>query len=94
MEHIVRECEVRSLRLLRDANADVNPAWLEHALRGCAGVTLTSLIQLYHRLHRAQDPVWQVGCLAVCLSLLSLIFARLTGLFRMVKNVPFVWFES
>ena len=50
----MRECEVVSVRV-RSPDA----AWLVRVLRGC-GVPLTTLIQLYHSLHRAQDPVWQV----------------------------------
>ncbi|ROT82841.1 hypothetical protein C7M84_023992 [Penaeus vannamei] len=53
LEHIIKECEVRSVRLR------TNTSWVVTALQGC-GIQVSRLINIYHKLYRSGDSVWEV----------------------------------
>ncbi|XP_069168199.1 nuclear pore complex protein Nup155 [Procambarus clarkii] len=53
LEHIIKECEIRSVELGADTS------WVVTALQGC-GVPVNKLINIYHKLYRSGESVWEV----------------------------------
>ncbi|XP_071552896.1 nuclear pore complex protein Nup155 isoform X3 [Panulirus ornatus] len=53
LEHIIKECEIRSVQLRADTS------WVVAALRSC-GIPISRLINIYHKLYRSGDSVWEV----------------------------------
>lgn len=53
LEHIINTAEIRSVQLHGDNG------WVVTALQGC-GISLTKLINIYHKLYRCGDSVWEV----------------------------------
>ncbi|XP_076062596.1 nuclear pore complex protein Nup154 [Oratosquilla oratoria] len=53
LEHLIRVCEIRSVRLRAEKS------WVVSALQGC-GIALTKLLDIYHKLYRSADSVWEV----------------------------------
>ncbi|KAG7173878.1 Nuclear pore complex protein Nup155-like [Homarus americanus] len=53
LEHIIKECEIRSVQLKADTS------WVVIALKGC-GIPISKLISIYHKLYHSGDSVWEV----------------------------------
>ncbi|XP_066949536.1 nuclear pore complex protein Nup155 isoform X2 [Macrobrachium rosenbergii] len=53
LEHIIRECEIKSVQL------KVQKPWVVTALQSC-GILVSKLINIYHKLYRSGDTVWEV----------------------------------
>ncbi|XP_018020303.1 nuclear pore complex protein Nup155 isoform X2 [Hyalella azteca] len=56
LEHIIRLCEVQSVRLKAASEGCVG--WLVSALLSC-GVTISRLLTTYHTLYRSGESVWE-----------------------------------
>ncbi|KAG0722258.1 Nuclear pore complex protein Nup155 [Chionoecetes opilio] len=53
LEHIIKHCEIRSVQLQADTS------WVVTALQGC-GIPVSKLINIYHKLYRSGESVWEV----------------------------------
>lgn len=53
LEHIIKECEIKSVQL------KVQKPWVVTALQGC-GILISKLINIYHKLYRSGDSIWEV----------------------------------
>ncbi|KAK8391628.1 hypothetical protein O3P69_017278 [Scylla paramamosain] len=53
LEHIIKHCEIRSVQLQADTS------WVVTTLQGC-GIPVSKLINIYHKLYRSGESVWEV----------------------------------